>query len=145
MAIEDDIPAVGAPEWFISFGDMMSLLLTVFVLLVSMSELRKDDKFHAIADSLREQFGNPLARVMTQSGELRPTNGSVLQMANAARGQREHLLRSSKASSDRGDAGLVVDSGVRKRSAIEVVVYFDELNTELSEAATEQLQHLKAQ
>ena len=43
MAIEEDPPA-GVPEWVVSFGDMMSLLLTFFIMLVSMSEMMKFEK-----------------------------------------------------------------------------------------------------
>lgn len=36
----DDGP--GVPEWVVTYGDMMSLLLTFFIMLVSMSELKSD-------------------------------------------------------------------------------------------------------
>ena len=36
-------PAVpGVPEWVVTFGDMMSLLLCFFILLQMFSELKKD-------------------------------------------------------------------------------------------------------
>ena len=46
----------GAPIWMTTFGDLMSLLLTFFVLLFSMSEIRAD-KFAAAAQSMREALG----------------------------------------------------------------------------------------
>lgn len=60
----------GAPLWTTTFGDMMSLLLTFFVLLYSMSEL-KQEKFLQASQSLREAMGgsatdvpeNPMALV----------------------------------------------------------------------------------
>ena len=33
----------GVPEWVVTYGDMMSLLLTFFIMLVSMSELKMKD------------------------------------------------------------------------------------------------------
>ena len=58
MAVEEDPPA-GVPEWVVSFGDMMSLLLTFFIMLVSMSEVKKeDDKFQAMTEALRYKFGD---------------------------------------------------------------------------------------
>jgi chemotaxis protein MotB len=45
----------GAPAWMVTFGDMMTLLLTFFILLVSMSVIR-DDRFEAAKKSLREIF-----------------------------------------------------------------------------------------
>ena len=57
MAFEEDPPA-GAPEWVVTYGDMMSLLLTFFIMLVSMSEIKTDDgKFRAMLDAIKQAFG----------------------------------------------------------------------------------------
>jgi len=45
----------GCPGWMTTYGDMMSLLLTFFVLLVSMSVIR-EDKFEAARQSIQEVF-----------------------------------------------------------------------------------------
>ena len=47
----------GAPEWMVTFGDMMSLLLCFFVILVSMSEMKQDQKFQAVMESIKRAFG----------------------------------------------------------------------------------------
>ena len=47
----------GAPAWVVTYGDMMSLLLTFFIILVSMSELKQDRKFQRVMESLRQAFG----------------------------------------------------------------------------------------
>lgn len=52
----------GAPIWMTTFGDLMSLLLTFFVLLYSMSEL-KQDKFLQASQSLREAIGGTSAEI----------------------------------------------------------------------------------
>ena len=54
--IKDD-PAPGVPEWVVTYGDMMSLLLTFFIMLVSMSELKEEGKVRAALDAMREAFG----------------------------------------------------------------------------------------
>lgn len=41
----------------VTFGDMMALLLTFFVLLVSMSEIRDEEKFRKVLQSLQQAFG----------------------------------------------------------------------------------------
>ncbi len=46
----------GAPAWMCTFADLMSLLLTFFVLLLSMSSTEVQ-KFRAMAGSLRDAFG----------------------------------------------------------------------------------------
>jgi chemotaxis protein MotB len=52
----DDPPPAGAPEWVVTFGDMMSLLLTFFVLLLSFSTMEAQ-QFKMIAGYMREAFG----------------------------------------------------------------------------------------
>lgn len=46
----------GAPLWTVTFGDMMSLLLTFFILMYSMSEL-KVERFLLASQSLNEAMG----------------------------------------------------------------------------------------
>ena len=53
---EDEAPP-GVPEWVVTYGDMMSLLLTFFIMLVSMSELKEEGKLRAALDALNERFG----------------------------------------------------------------------------------------
>lgn len=54
--MEDDGPP-GVPEWVVTYGDMMSLLLTFFIMLVSMSELKDEGKNRAALNSLQKRFG----------------------------------------------------------------------------------------
>lgn len=46
---------MGAPEWMVTFGDLMSLLLTFFVLLFSMSEI-KEKKVYDLIKSFANYF-----------------------------------------------------------------------------------------
>jgi chemotaxis protein MotB len=46
----------GAPEWMVTFGDLMSLLLTFFVLLLSFSQM-DNLRFKELAGSLERAFG----------------------------------------------------------------------------------------
>ena len=50
-------PPAGAPDWVMTFGDMMSLLLTFFILIVSMSEIKKEDEFKAVVEKIQQAFG----------------------------------------------------------------------------------------
>ena len=53
-----DAPAEdkGAPKWVVTFGDLMSLLLCFFVLLLSFSEMDRQ-KYKIVAGSLAQAFG----------------------------------------------------------------------------------------
>ncbi len=57
MARKSKAAEDGAPAWVVTYGDMMSLLLTFFIILVSMSELKADHKFQRVMESLRQAFG----------------------------------------------------------------------------------------
>lgn len=47
----------GTPAWLITFSDMMTLLLTFFVLLLSMATLRDERKKHLALGSISQSFG----------------------------------------------------------------------------------------
>ena len=44
----------GAPKWMVTYGDLMSLLLTFFVLLLSFSTVKVEDFQQAVASVQRE-------------------------------------------------------------------------------------------
>ncbi len=53
---QKDCPA-GAPAWMITFSDLVTLLLTFFVLLLSMANM-DEVKFNAAAKSMQDAFGS---------------------------------------------------------------------------------------
>jgi chemotaxis protein MotB len=55
MRVEEDEAKAGAPEWVVTFGDMMSLLLCFFILILSFSTIEVE-KFKSLAGMLREAF-----------------------------------------------------------------------------------------
>lgn len=58
MGEQCDCPKVdpGAPKWVVTFGDLMSLLLCFFVLLLSFSEMDRQ-KYKQVAGSMEKAFG----------------------------------------------------------------------------------------
>jgi flagellar motor protein MotB len=44
-------------SWAVPYGDLMSLLLAVFVMIAAMSELRADEQFRAVRQAVRSAFG----------------------------------------------------------------------------------------
>jgi len=50
-------PPAGAPEWMVTYGDMVTLLLCFFVLIVSFSEIKKEDEFQAVVEEIQKAFG----------------------------------------------------------------------------------------
>ena len=52
----DDVPA-GAPMWMATFSDLVTLLLTFFVLMLSMASFDDPAKVEAVFDSIRSALG----------------------------------------------------------------------------------------
>jgi chemotaxis protein MotB len=48
---------VGAPAWVVTFGDLMSLLMTFFILLLSFATMEKPKQFDEAMVSIRGAFG----------------------------------------------------------------------------------------
>ena len=70
----------GAPEWLVTYGDAMTLLLCFFVIIVSMSELKEDQKFQKVMESLRKAFGGYEGAVGTVPIESPPTNSLLAKL-----------------------------------------------------------------
>ncbi len=45
------------PVWLITYSDLMTLLLVMFVLLFSLSEFKQTEKFQGVARSIHAKFG----------------------------------------------------------------------------------------
>lgn len=52
---QKDEPKV--PEWVVTFGDLMSLLLCFFILLQAFSELKRDHEYQRVITAVKEAFG----------------------------------------------------------------------------------------
>lgn len=72
MAKKHKCPPVGAPMWIVTFSDMVTLLLTFFVLMLSMANMDKV-KFQQASDSLAGAFG-----VMGSSDKTEMTQPKVV-------------------------------------------------------------------
>lgn len=47
----------GAPLWVMTYGDMMSLLLVFFILILSLSEIRREDEYMEKVELIQKAFG----------------------------------------------------------------------------------------
>ncbi len=57
MGDKCNCPPEGAPEWVMTYGDLMSLLLTFFIMLVAISEIKKEEKFQIVVQHIQLAFG----------------------------------------------------------------------------------------
>ena len=56
--LHEDPPPPGVPEWLLTYGDMMSLLLAFFVMIVSMSDLQSEGRVVQAVEAMQRQFGH---------------------------------------------------------------------------------------
>lgn len=76
---KEEAPA-GAPDWMLTYGDIMTLLLCFFVILVSLSEIKKDQRFLEVAESLRQAFGGYSGAVGNVPIRNIPTNTLIARL-----------------------------------------------------------------
>lgn len=131
-------PPPGAPGWVVTYGDLMSLLLTFFIMLFSMSTM-EEVKVDAVAESLSSQFGYSATQI-TAPGSQRPANSNRSQVRSTGRAKRKDTLSGGNpVISPQGDQALV--RAVRKDKEIVQggIVYFELGSDELTEQAREDI------
>ena len=91
MAMVQEEESAPIPEWVVTFGDMMSLLMTFFVLLFSMSEIKQEESI-AMLESMRHQFGHDKAMVSPMPGRAPPMNSGMRSLASMGRARRANTM-----------------------------------------------------
>ncbi len=52
-----DCPPPGAPAWMVTYGDMVTLLLCFFVLLITFMDVKQEAEWNAVIEEIRKAFG----------------------------------------------------------------------------------------
>lgn len=144
MEVEDEDP--GIPEWVVTFGDMMSLLLTFFIMLVSMSEIKEEKKFQAMLESMRRQFGSDATIVAALPGDNPPMNSSMQSMASMGRAKRKDIMRGgNKVKAVAGDDNLVRTIRPGKDTTVGGTIFFGEDSAELTDDSRARLREIAQQ
>lgn len=108
----------GAPAWMVTYGDAMTLLLCFFVIIVSMSELKKDEKFQKVMESLRRAFGAYEGATQAIPGDQQPVNAVIAKLIELEAQSREKTDGETDESWTPGEDFRVTNV----RDGIEVVV-----------------------
>ncbi len=129
-------PEAGVPEWILTYGDMMSLLLCFFIMLFSMSTLQVV-KVQAAIESLREGFGYTGAS-LTPKGKA---NASKPRINSAARARRSETLAGGQPiQAPKGDNRTVQNIRVDEEDVRDGLIRFEAGSDELTDRAKEELQ-----
>jgi chemotaxis protein MotB len=131
----DEPHTPNVPEWIISFGDMMSLLLTFFIMLASFSEPKRDDKYDALMVQLQKQFGSDASKIIVDPNGLAARQASLAKGLNEGRALRKRAVEGIVA----GDANGVRMIRTGGQTAIGTVVFFEEGSDELTEKARKEI------
>ena len=131
-------PPEGAPEWVVTYGDMMSLLLTFFILLVAMSEIKQEDQWRALVQEMKRAFGRDDGGVKgaTQIVKLDLVQKLSKQAINTAHHQKVAVAEDP---SVEGRQMRVTQIRVGRRFVIGGSITFEPGSAELSKEAKEQL------
>jgi chemotaxis protein MotB len=132
MAIVEEEEQAGVAEWVVTFGDMMTLLLTFFVLLFSMSEIKQEQSV-ALIESLHRQFGNETASLSLMPGRLPPSNSELNRLPSLGRASRMNTMNGGdKVRAPVGDYPRVTAIRPSEDSTQGGLVYFEEGSSQLT-------------
>lgn len=134
---DDEEEEIGIPEWVVTFGDMMSLLLTFFIMLVSLSEVKEEETYQAMVDSMQQQFGYTKALKSLTPGKARPrtTEFSVLSTTGRAK-KKDTATGGVPQKAPIGEERHVRIVRPGQLTAIGSVVFFDIGSDEIDTSAT---------
>jgi len=138
--MNDEPAPIMIPEWVVTFGDMMSLLLTFFIMLVSMSEIKQETKYQALVDSMRKQFGYDRAQESMSPGETKPRTSQFSVMSTTGRAKKKDTSKGGvpeKAPVGEDPHVRIVRPG--KMTAIGSVIFFEVASAELDDRAKRDL------
>jgi chemotaxis protein MotB len=139
--VDDDDSGGGIPEWVVTFGDMMSLLLTFFIMLVSLSEIKDEERYQSMVESMTRRFGYDSAMLSLAPGKSKPRNAAIAKVATDGRARRLNLMQGGdKAQAPVGDFSRVRMARQGPRTNIGTVIYFEEGSAELSDKCKQDLQ-----
>ncbi len=143
--VQEEDAGGGVPEWVVTFGDMMSLLLTFFIMLVSMSEIKEEQKYQAMVESLTKRFGYDTSVQSFAPGQSHPRNAAIAKVANDGRARRMNVMQGG----DKIQAAVGEHPRVRiirpgEKTNIGIVVFFDESSAQLTDEARRDLDGIVA-
>ena len=132
-------PEAGVPEWILTYGDMMSLLLCFFIMLFSMSTLEVV-KVQAAIESLKEGFGYTGSATVPKD---RSANATRQKISATGRAKRLDVLKGGQpVTAPQGDQMKVQSIEVDEETIKGGLVFFNLGSDELTEDAKRQLENV---
>ncbi len=127
--------AEGAPEWMVSYADMITILMSFFVVMFSMAGSKNPKKEDPVMMSLRRQFGRfvgvPATTYLPPDSKLNPKNTSQKPSPTPHNSKTPGLL---------GENNHVATVRQGDQKTIGGVIYFKGRTIDLTDDQREQLQ-----
>lgn len=139
MAKRKQAPKAEVPEWVVTFGDLMSLLLTFFILLAAFSELKKPREYQKVLDAIKEALGVDGGMGLSEIEDS--TSNSMVNFFNE-KAKRDSDGRNTNENTDpsvvgRQEKSAIIQEGARH--AIGGSILFEPGDAELTKAAMDML------
>ena len=144
--MNDEPEEMGIPEWVVTFGDMMSLLLTFFIMLVSLSEIKEEETYQALVDSMQRQFGYKQTIKAISPGKQKPRTTAFKPLATEGRAKKKNTSTGGvpqKAPMGEQPQVRIVRPG--QMTAVGSVIFFDLGSDEVSRSADAVIKDLATQ
>lgn len=127
------------PEWVVTYGDLMSLLLCFFILLAAFSELKQEREFRKVLEKIQEALGFQGGMGMTRTRDTTENSMLSFQPEQAKRDGQKRNTDENTQSSVRGrkPKTSVVTEG--KRITVGGSIPFQPGSYQLSQAAKDML------
>jgi chemotaxis protein MotB len=126
-------------RWLVSYADMMTLLMVLFVVLFAMSQVDAA-KFAALADGLAKGFGSPSVAMSGQGTKITDNTDAAAPINVGGAGAAQEVT--GKTTVDSQDAQLkaaVQDADrARQQDAAREVKNFDEVKKQIQDAAAKE-------
>jgi chemotaxis protein MotB len=134
------------PEWVVTFGDMMSLLLTFFIMLVSLSEIKEEETFQALVASVQQEFGFERTVESLSPGKTKPKSTAFTPIATVGRAMKKDTASGGvPEKAPTGEDPLVRIIRPGQVTAVGSVIFFDIGSDAISPAAMSAIKSLAEQ
>jgi len=123
MARQKKCPPPGAPEWMVTYGDMMGLLLCFFVMLYALSTI-DPVKLETVAEQFSIQFGSASQQIPVP-GTQPPNNSNRRELKSTGRARRsDTFMGGNPVLAPKGEYAAVQSIRPKRDRMTGGVVYF---------------------
>lgn len=129
----------GVPDWVVTYGDLMSLLLCFFILLAAFSELKQERDYQDVVRSIQEAFGYQGGIGKVRVEDIPFTTTESLDTDNSDSSEKPFISAETTTESiaGRNESTNIINEGMR--FVVGASLTFDEGSSELSPRAQRQL------